>query len=123
MVAAFVGPLADLIGADGETHALAVTYLRIASIGLAFAFLALGGSGYLRGVDLRLPLLIDPGNVASEVLFVYGFDWGIAARRGDGPRADRDGRGVPRRDRAPRVRPETWRPVLALIERLVSLGK
>jgi putative MATE family efflux protein len=46
------------------------------------AFLALGGQGFLRGVsDLRTPLAIVLGgnvaNVVLEVLFVYGFDWGI----------------------------------------------
>jgi putative MATE family efflux protein len=72
-----------LMGGDGQTADYAVTYLRIASIGFPFAFLALGGQGYLRGVaDLRTPLVIViAGNVVNlvlEVLFVYGFDWGIA---------------------------------------------
>ena len=70
------------MGGEGDTADYAVTYLRIAALGLPFAFLALGGQGYLRGVaDLRTPLLIViAGNVANvilEVLFVYGFDWGI----------------------------------------------
>ena len=41
--------LVDAIGAEGETADFAVTYLRIAALGLPFAFLALGGQGYLRG--------------------------------------------------------------------------
>jgi putative MATE family efflux protein len=82
LVAGLAPPIVDLMGGEGQTAEYAVTYLRIAAIGLPFAFLALGGQGYLRGVaDLRTPLLIViAGNVANvflEVLFVYGFDWGI----------------------------------------------
>jgi putative MATE family efflux protein len=70
------------MGGEGETAEYAVTYLRIAAVGFPAAFLALGGQGYLRGVaDLRTPLVIlIAGNVANlvlEILFVYGFGWGI----------------------------------------------
>ncbi|MBA2297098.1 MAG: MATE family efflux transporter, partial [Actinobacteria bacterium] len=45
-------------------------------------FIAIGAQGYLRGVsDLRTPLrVLIAGNVANailEVVFVYGFGWGI----------------------------------------------
>ncbi|MBA2460457.1 MAG: MATE family efflux transporter [Actinobacteria bacterium] len=71
-----------LMGGDGETADFAVTYIRIVSLGLPFAFIAIGAQGYLRGVaDLRTPLrILIAGNVANailEVLFVYGFGWGI----------------------------------------------
>jgi MATE family, multidrug efflux pump len=128
LVAGFAGPLADLIGAEGETHDFAVTYLRIASIGLAVAFLALGGSGYLRGVaNLRTPLLIvlwgNVANVVLEVLFVYGFDWGIAGSAW-GTVVAQVGMGAAFIVAiARRIEPETWRPVLSLIRRLLSLGK
>jgi putative MATE family efflux protein len=51
-------------------------------MGFPAAFLALGGQGYLRGIaDLRTPLVIviaaNVANVILEVLFVYGFGWGI----------------------------------------------
>ena len=74
--------IARLLGVEGDTADYAVTYMRIAALGLPFAFLALGGQGYLRGVaDLRTPLVIvivaNAVNVVLEVLFVYGFDWGI----------------------------------------------
>jgi putative MATE family efflux protein len=76
-------PLVALMGGDGHTADLAVLYLRISSIGMPFALIALAGQGYLRGVsNLRLPLIIvvvaNLVNVVLEVLFVYGFDWGIA---------------------------------------------
>jgi putative MATE family efflux protein len=74
--------LVDAFGAEGRTAEFAVTYLRIAALGLPFAFLALGAQGYLRGLgDLRTPLVIvvagNAVNVVLELLFVYGFDWGI----------------------------------------------
>ena len=45
------------MGGEGQTADYAVTYLRIVSLGLPFAFIAIGAQGYLRGVaDLRTPL-------------------------------------------------------------------
>jgi putative MATE family efflux protein len=76
-------PVVTLMGGEGQTADYAVTYLRIAVIGLPSAFLVLGGQGYFRGVsDLRTPLVIEvianALNVVLVVLFVYGFRWGIA---------------------------------------------
>ncbi len=81
-VIAFAPPIVELMGGEGDTADYAVTYMRIAALGLPFAFLALGGQGYLRGVaDLRTPLVIviaaNVVNLVLEVLFVYGFGWGI----------------------------------------------
>jgi putative MATE family efflux protein len=81
-VAALAPRLVDLMGADGEAADYAVSYLRIVAFGLPSAFVALGAQGYLRGVaDLRRPLVIlavgNGVNVVLNVLFVYGFDWGI----------------------------------------------
>jgi putative MATE family efflux protein len=83
LIALLAEPIVALIGGEGEAADYAVTYLRIAAIGFPAAFLALGGQGYLRGIaDLRTPLVIviagNVANVVLEVLFVYGFDWGIA---------------------------------------------
>ena len=83
LLAAFAPQLVELMGAEDDAADYAVTYLRIAAVGFPAAFLALGAQGYLRGVaDLRTPLVIlIAGNVANvilELLFVYGFDWGIA---------------------------------------------
>jgi MATE family, multidrug efflux pump len=82
LVAVFAVQLVALMGGDGQAAEYAVTYLRIAAVGFPAAFLALGGQGYLRGIsDLRTPLQIviagNAVNVVLEVLFVYGFGWGI----------------------------------------------
>jgi putative MATE family efflux protein len=76
-------PAVNLMGATGHTADLAVLYMRIAAIGLPFALIALAGQGYLRGMsDLRTPLRIviaaNLVNVVLEVVFVYGFGWGVA---------------------------------------------
>ena len=81
-VVVLASPVVDLFGAEGATADYAVTYLRIAALGIPSAFLALGGQGFLRGVsDLRTPLLIViAGNVANlvlELVLVYGLDLGI----------------------------------------------
>lgn len=82
VVIALAPAIVGAMGGEGETADFAVTYIRIVSLGLPFAFIAIGAQGYLRGVaDLRTPLLVlIAGNVANvilEVLFVYGFGWGI----------------------------------------------
>ena len=46
------------------------------------ALIALAGQGWLRGMgDLRTPLVIvvaaNVVNVVLELVFVYGFDWGL----------------------------------------------
>ena len=80
---ALAGPLLRALGADGKSGDYAVTYFRIAAIGLPAALVALAGQGYLRGVsNMRRPLeIVVVANIANavlEVLFVYGFHWGIA---------------------------------------------
>ena len=82
VLAALARPLVDLMGGEGRVGELAVTYLRIGSLGLPFALIALSGQGFLRGVsDLRTPLIIvvvaNAANVALNVLFIYGFGWGL----------------------------------------------
>jgi len=78
------GPQAlAFIGGEGEVAARAAVYLQIGVFGLPFALIALAGQGVLRGVeDLKTPLYFIAGgnalNVVLEVLFVYGFGWGLA---------------------------------------------
>jgi MATE family, multidrug efflux pump len=80
---ALAGPLLDALGAKGKSGDYALVYFRIAAFGLPAALIALAGQGYLRGVsNLRRPLEIVVAanvlNVILEILFVYGFHWGIA---------------------------------------------
>lgn len=83
LIAVLAGPVVALVGGRGQTAEYAVLYLSIVSLGVPSAFLAVGGQGFLRGVsDLRTPLRIviagNLVNVVLELLFVYGFGWGIA---------------------------------------------
>lgn len=78
----FAAPVIGAVGVEGRSAELGATYLRIVALGLPSAFLALGGQGYLRGIsDLRTPLVIlalaNVLNLVLEILFVYGFGWGI----------------------------------------------
>jgi MATE family, multidrug efflux pump len=71
-----------LMSGGGDVQDGAVTYLRIAALGSPLFMLAAAGQGYLRGTgDLRTPLVIlvcaHTVNALLEVLFVYGFDWGL----------------------------------------------
>ena len=127
-IALLAGPIAALVGVEGRTADQAETYLRIVAIGIPSFFLALGGQGYLRGIsELRAPLVLivlgNLVNVALELLFVYGFGWGIQGSAwGTAIAQSCMGAGfvwlivrhVGRDDLA---------PVVALARRLVSVGK
>jgi putative MATE family efflux protein len=81
-IALLAPEIVALVGVEGGTADYAATYLRIVAIGVPSFFLALGGQGFLRGVaELRAPLVVivlgNLLNLALEVLFVYGFGWGI----------------------------------------------
>ena len=127
-IALLAVPIVSLVGVEGQTADHAATYLRIVSIGIPSFFLALGGQGYLRGVaELRAPLvLIVLGNVLNvvlEVLFVYGFDWGIEGSAwGTAVAQSCMGAGfiwlIARR-----VGRADLAPVLSLARRLLSVGK
>ncbi len=82
VVAALAEPVIDLLGGEGEVATMAARYLRIASLGVPMALIALAGQGWLRGVgDLRTPLVIvvaaNAANVLLEVLFVLVLGWGL----------------------------------------------
>jgi putative MATE family efflux protein len=82
VVVALADPLVHALGGDDEVADMAARYLRIASLGVPMALIALAGQGWLRGMsDLRTPLVIvvvaNVVNIVLEVLFVYGFDWGL----------------------------------------------
>ena len=83
LIAGLAAPVAQLMGAEGEVLDGAVTYLRISAFGAPAFMLASAGQGYLRGIgDLRTPLVIlvaaHSANVVLELVFVYGFGWGLA---------------------------------------------
>jgi putative MATE family efflux protein len=83
LIAALAVPAVRLMGGEGAIGSGAVTYLRISSLGAVFFMIASAGQGFLRGMgDLRAPLVIlvvaHAVNVVLELLFVYGFDWGLA---------------------------------------------
>jgi len=80
---AAAAPLLRGLGGHGHSGELALLYFRIGALGLPAALVALAGQGYLRGVsNLRRPLEIvvaaNAVNVVLEVVFVYGFGWGVA---------------------------------------------
>ena len=82
LAVAFARPVAVLMGGKDEILDQATTYLRIAAFGAPFFMLASAGQGFLRGIsDLRTPLYIlvvaHAVNIVLEVLFVYGFGWGL----------------------------------------------
>src|SRR6186997_2845615 len=119
--------IARLLGVEGDTADYAVTYMRIAALGLPFAFLALGGQGYLRGVaDLRTPLVIviaaNAVNLVLEVIFVYGFDWGIEGSAW-GTVIAQTGMGVAFIVVILRAAHGDARPVLELMRRLLLIGR
>ncbi|HET8755788.1 MAG TPA: MATE family efflux transporter, partial [Solirubrobacteraceae bacterium] len=83
LVVALAPAAVGLMGGEDEVADGAVLYLRIAALGSPFFMLATAGQGFLRGMgDLRTPLVIlvlaHAVNAALEVLFVYGFGWGLA---------------------------------------------
>jgi len=116
-----------LMGGDGETAGYSVTYIRIVSLGLPFAFIAIGAQGYLRGVaDLRKPLLVlIAGNVVNailEVLFVYGFGWGIEGSAW-GTVIAQAGMGIAFVVLLVRSARGDLRPQVRLMRRLVTVGR
>ena len=127
-VAALAGPIVDLVGVEEQTADYAATYLRIVSIGIPSFFLALGGQGFLRGVsDLTSPLVVivlaNVLNLVLEVLFVYGFDWGIEGSAW-GTAIAQTCMGIAFVWLiARRVGRDDLAPVLGLARRLLSVGK
>jgi putative MATE family efflux protein len=83
LIEALAGPIVTLMGGTGRVHDGAVLYLRIAALGGPLFMLAGAGQGFLRGMsDLRTPLIIlvaaHTTNAVLELVFVYGFGWGLA---------------------------------------------
>jgi putative MATE family efflux protein len=82
-IVALAVPAVALMGGEGDVARGAEDYLRIAALGAPWFMVASAGQGFLRGIgDLRTPLRILVAahgvNVGLELLFVYGFGWGLA---------------------------------------------
>ena len=82
-VACGAAPLCRAFRASDATAEQAVTYLRIAALGIPAMLLILACTGVLRGLqDTRTPMIAAAAgfgsNIVLNVVFVYGFGWGIA---------------------------------------------
>jgi Na+-driven multidrug efflux pump len=130
---ALASPAVHALGGGGRKVSLAIMYLRIGSLGLPFALIALTGQGYLRGVArLSTPFAIvvvaNLVNVGLEVVFVYGLHWGLAgsawgtviAQAGMGAAFVRLLLAAPAHDRRPRA--DLMRPVLRVSAVLARIG-
>lgn len=83
VLAASARPICAAFGASGEVLDHAALYLRISAAGIPFVVMTLAANGVLRGVSqYRLPLVIlllsNLVNTVLEVVFVFGFDLGMA---------------------------------------------
>ena len=77
------GWASSLFGATAEVTGAATTYLTISLLGLPGMLLAFAATGLLRGLqDTRTPLVVSLAgflsNALLNVLFIYGFGWGLA---------------------------------------------
>ncbi len=75
--------IVDAFSPAGDVRGFATTYLWIAAFGIPSLLLLLAATGVLRGLqDTRTPLYVAVAanllNIGLNVLFVYGFGWGIA---------------------------------------------
>src|SRR5580765_3520396 len=124
---ALAAPLLHALGGHGRSGAYALTYFRIGALGLPAALVALAGQGYLRGVsNLRRPLEIvvaaNLANIVLEVLFVYGFHWGIAGSAA-GTAIAQAGMGIAFVLELLRPHSESRRPSLQEIRPMVRVGR
>jgi putative MATE family efflux protein len=126
LLEALAAPLLQGLGAHGQSGHEALVYFRIAAVGLPAALVALAGQGYLRGVsNLRRPLEIvviaNIANIVLELLFVYGFHWGIAGSAA-GTAIAQAGMGVAFVVELLRPRVSSRRPSLREIRPMLRIG-
>jgi putative MATE family efflux protein len=120
-------PILRGLGGHGRSGHFALVYLRIAAVGLPAALVALAGQGYLRGVsNFRRPLEIvvtaNVVNIVLELLFVYGFHWGIAGSAA-GTAIAQAGMGVAFVVELLRPRAESRRPSLREMRPMLRTGR
>lgn len=75
-------PLSRALSSSGTVAVFAQEYLLVSTLAIPAMLLILAATGALRGsLDLRTPLRVmivaNIANVVLNVLFVYGFDWGV----------------------------------------------
>ena len=75
--------IARLYGPEAAVRSAAVTYLRVAALGMPALFLGFVGVGYVNGMGrtrrvLVVVVIANVLNVVLEIAFVYWFHWGIA---------------------------------------------
>ena len=75
--------IVDAFGPAEDVRGYAVTYLRIAALGIPALLLMFAATGVLRGLqDTKTPLYVavvaNLVNIVLNLTFVYGFGWGIA---------------------------------------------
>ncbi|MBA3309496.1 MAG: MATE family efflux transporter [Nocardioidaceae bacterium] len=80
---AVIPAIVDGFSPEPAVRDFAVIYLRIAVFGIPALLLMFAATGVLRGLqDTRTPLVVavlaNLVNIALNLLFVYGFGWGIA---------------------------------------------
>ncbi|MBB2988281.1 MATE family efflux transporter [Terracoccus luteus] len=83
LTAVFAEPICALFGSSPDALAQATTYLRVSAAGLPGMLVVLAVTGVLRGLqDTRTPLVASGvgfgANIVLNLVFVYGFGWGIA---------------------------------------------
>lgn len=79
----FIDPLIRLFSTDATVAAQAHAYLMISLAGIPAMLLVIAATGLFRGLqDTRTPLFVAVGGFAANaplnVVFIYGFGWGIA---------------------------------------------
>ena len=124
---ALAGPLLRGLGAHGRSGHFALVYFRLAALGLPAALIALAGQGYLRGISsMRRPFAIvlasNAANVVLEVLFVYGFHWGVAGSAA-GTAIAQAGMGVAFVLELLRPHADSKRPSLAAMRPMLRVGR
>ena len=82
-VAVLAPSIARLYGPAPEVRRGAVTYLRASAVGIPALVVGFVGVGWLNGMGrtrrtLLVVLVANVVNIALEVVFVYGFHWGLA---------------------------------------------
>lgn len=83
LTVAFAPVLVGAFSPAPDVRDLALTYLQIAACGIPALLLLYAATGVLRGLqDTRTPFAVavisNVANIGLNVLFVYGFGWGIA---------------------------------------------